>query len=362
MASRQAVVKRELRRRVERFLAGGDPEVVSGPEATALMIELGRSTSADSTDFIEVVQLFGWLCLCRHGMLARRAALPDLRSTVNRLTPVYRTAPETLPTLLMITIELMAGIPASDKTETLFGKALNLMDHGVRTGDLRSVGEAITLFLDAAGSAPFDHPDRAAILANACSGWLRVYEMSGDRSAVDHAVRTGQDAVAALTPNAPYRAVPLNNLAGALLLRAQATGDDADLDRAVALHGEAVELTPRNDPEWVVRQNNLGIALGLRFERAGGRKDIDRAIAALQQAVDGIGVNRPQRLAFIGDLAYYRWVRFGHTGDPADLDAAAEGLAVASASPDEDLRHRTLSYLRVVEEERARRSDRRGRQ
>ena len=354
-------MKRDLRRRVDRYLAGGDPEVVSGPEATALMIELGRGTSGDSGDFLEVVQLFGWLCLCRQGMLARGAALPDLHSTVDRLLPVYRTEPEALPTLLMITIELMAGLPPSDRTETLFGKAINLMNHGVRTRDLRSLGEAINLFLEAARSAPLDHPDRAGILGNACSGWLRVYEISGDRYAIDHAVRTGQDAFAALTPNTPHREVPLNNLAGALQLRSRLTGDAADLDRAVTLHVEAAELTPRDDPEWVVRQNNLGIALGTRFERKGAREDIDRAIAALRLAADGIGANRPQRLTFVGDLAYFRWVRYGRFGDPADLDAAAEGLALASASPDEDLRGRALPYLGVVREEQARRSDRRGR-
>ena len=355
MASRQDVLKRELRRRVDRFLAGGDAQVVAGPEATALMIELGRTSSPDSGDFIDVVQLFGWLCLCRHGMLTRGSRLPDLRSTVDRLTPVCRRAPQTMPTVLVMTIELMAGITPSDKTETLFGQAINLMDHGVGHGDLAAVGQAINLFMDAAGSAPLDHPDRAAILANACSGWLRVYEMSGDRSAIDQAVRTGQDAVDALTPDTPYRAAPLNNLAGALFLRTQATGDAADLDRVVALHGEAADRTPRTDPEWPVRQNNLGIALGLRFERAGARADLDRAITALRQAVDGLGANRRQRLAYIGDLAYFRWVRYGQTGDRADLDAAGEGLAQASASPDENLRHRAQAYLGAVEEEQARR-------
>jgi hypothetical protein len=280
--SRREVVKRELRQRVDRFVVRGDAEVVSGPEATALIVELGRNTTADSSDFIDVVHLFGRVCLCRHGMLDRRAPLPDLRSTASRLTPVCRAAPQTLPMLLVMTIQLMAGIPADDRTEALFRRAVDLMDRGVRTGDLRSVTEATRLFVDAAGSAPFDHPFRDAILANACSGWLRTYEMSGDRSAIDHAVRTGQEAVAALGPDAPYRDVPLNNLGGALLLRAQVTADDADLDRAVALLAESLELTARDDPEWVVRQNNLGVALGLRFERTGSRADLDRAIAEIR--------------------------------------------------------------------------------
>lgn len=340
---------------MDRFLAGGDLEVVAGPEATALAVTLSRETPAESGDYLDVVQLLGWLYLCRNRLLARGAALPDLRTTARLLAPIHRSAPQTLPTLLLVTVELLAGLSPYRGPEERVGKALNLMNHGTATGDVASVTQAIKLFMDAVSVATIDHPDRAAMLTNACSGWLTVHNLTGDQAAVGHAVRVGEEAVTALASGATHRAETLNNLGVALRLRFDQTGDAGDLDRAIALLTEAVEYTPREDVDWAVRKNNLGVALGIRYEHSGHRPDIDRALVALRQAGEGIKPHRPERPRFLGDLAYYHWVRFQHTGDRADLDAAAESFGAAATSRDAELRQRALAYLEAVEAELAKR-------
>ncbi|MEE6257456.1 tetratricopeptide repeat protein [Plantactinospora sonchi] len=351
MDRRRDAPLRELRARLDRFLATGDVAGLSGPDVDALVIAVSTETTGDSADFLDVVLLLGWLRLGSEGLLAPGAPLPDLPTTAQLLAPVYRTAPQSLPTLLLVTVGLLTGQPNYDAPQRLFGRAVNLMTHGRTTGDVVAVSQAINLFLDAVEASPVDSADRAGILSNVCLGWLTVYELTNDRSALDHAVRTGEEAAQALLSTSEHRAETLNNLAVALRIRTHHTGDHGDLDRAVALFAESVARTAPDDAERAVRQNNLGIALGVRFERLGQPGDLDQAITALQQALDGTGPHRAQRPGFAGDLAYHHWVRYQHTGDRTSLDRAAELFEVAATSRDDGFRQRARAYLDAVRQE-----------
>ncbi|MDX3853918.1 tetratricopeptide repeat protein [Streptomyces sp. AK02-01A] len=342
-------------------MAGGKAEAVFDREANALADWLAAQTPAGSAEFVDVVQLLGLIHLCRNGILRPGAELPVLPETARLLAPVHRSAPQTLPIPLLLTVELIAELPPYRKPEQLAGKALNLMNHGVAENDVPSVAGAINLFLDAAAAASSDHPDRAGMLTNACSGWLTVYEMTGDPSAVDHAVRTGEESFAALPPQGAHRAESANNLGIALRLRFDRGGDATDLDRAIELLGEGIAYTPPDHVDLAVRQNNLGIALGTRFNHSGRRQDLDLAIATLRQAGDALGPHRRERPGFLGDLAYFHWVRFQRTGDRTDLEAAAEFFEVAVTSHDEGLQQRAYAYLQAAREELAKLPQQHGR-
>lgn len=351
MSFQRGAVERELRNRIDRYMAGGRPEAVFDPETIALTYRLAAQTSAGSAEFGEVVQLLGLVHLCGNGILRPGAELPVLPETARMLVPVFRSAPHTLPVLLLVTVELIAGLPPYREPEQLAAKAINLMDHGIAESDVPSVAGAINLFLDAVAASPPDHPDRDAMLTGACSGWLTVYQLTGDPSAVDHAVRLGEESFAG--PLRPTRAEPATNLGIALRLRFDHAGDPADLERAIELLEEGLSYTPPDHVDLAVRLNNLGIALGTRFDHSGHRRDLDLAITTLRQAGDALGPHRRERPGFLGDLAYFHWVRFERTGDRTDLEAAAELFAVAVTSRDEALRQRAQAYLRAARDELA---------
>jgi tetratricopeptide (TPR) repeat protein len=342
--------KGKLIAHVRRFV-GGDAHATLDPAASDLAAQLARATTPQSPDFLEVVRLLGWVHLCLNGIATTGTEPPDLHEMARKLAPVHRTAPQTLPVLLMSTVEALAQLPPYRKPQVLNEQAAELVDEGLAAGDVVPIARAVNTFRDALEASNPDSPDRAGLWANVCSAWLSIFELIGDPSAVDHAVDAGQEAVAALVPEDPARAPALNNYGGALRLRYDRSDAVGDLDRAILLFGEAVELTPRGDAEWPVRQHNLGYSLGLRAHARGHTDDLDRAIVALRRAVDATG---RRRLDYVGDLAYFLWVRHERGGARADLDEAAANFRVAATSPDEALRAKASAYLEAAEEARSR--------
>ncbi|MGW0781257.1 hypothetical protein [Streptomyces sp. NPDC002913] len=351
MTVQRGTEEQELRNRVDRYIAGARPESVFDAGADEAAVRLAARTPDGSAEFVDVVQLLGLFHLCRNGILRPGSQLPVLPETARLLAPVYLSAPQTLPVHLLVTVELIAQLPPYREPERLGAKAINLMNHGVAEDDLSSVAGAISLFLEAAAASSPDHPDLAAMLTGACSGWITVYQLTGDPSAVGHAVRTGEDSLSVPRPQA--RPEPANNLGIALRLRFDHDGDPDDLDRAIELLDAGLSLTPQDDAELPVRQNNLGIALGTRFGHSGHREDLDLAIAVLRRAGELLGPYRPERPGFLGDLAYFHWVRFELTGDRGDLEAAARHFEVAVTSQEEGLRQRAQAYLRAARAELA---------
>jgi len=350
MGTERELCKRQLAACARRFV-GGDARAVVDPAVSDLAAELARATTPQSPDLLEVVRLLGWFHLCLNGIATAGTEPPELREMARMLVPVHRAAPQTLPVLLMTTVELVAQLPPYRKPQILNEQAMELMKQGLAAGDVVPIARAINVFRDALEASNPDTPDRAGLLANVCSAWLSTFELIGDPSAVDHAVRAGEEAVAALVPDDPARATALNNYGGALRLRYDRTEATGDLDRAILLFGEAAELTPTDDAEWPVRQHNLGYALGVRAHTQGRTDDLDRAIAALRRAVDATGA---RRLDYAGDLAYFLWVRHERAGARADLDEAAAMFRIAATSPDQILRARATAYLEAAEEARSR--------
>jgi tetratricopeptide (TPR) repeat protein len=349
-------LKQQLTERVRRFV-GGDADAVAEAGVSNLATRLARATTPQSPDYQEVVRLLGWLHLCLNGIATTGTELPDLRETAQMLAPVHQTAPQTLPVLLLVTVELIAGLPSYRKPQVLNEQAVELVDEGLAAGDVALILRAINVFRDALEASPPDWPDRAGLLTNVCSAWLRTFELTGDPSAVDHAVRAGRESIAALVPNDSARMLAVHNYGTALRSRYGRTQGTDDLDQAILLFGEAAELTPRDDAEWAVRQHNLGYALGLRAHGQGRSDDLDQTIVVLRRAADAIDAHLPEhRLEYVGDLAYFLWVRYERTGGRADLDESAALFRVAAKSPDEALHSKATAYLEAAEEARSRQS------
>ncbi|SFJ30914.1 hypothetical protein SAMN05421835_104250 [Amycolatopsis sacchari] len=339
-------IKRELDGRLRRYLAG-EPGAAADPDG--LETALAGVTEAGSPDYIDVMTLLGSLRLCREGLLRPGQAPPDIREVARLLAPVTQSAPSTFTTLLLITVQAIAGLPGYDRPERLGGKALNLADHGMSRGDPAVLRQAIDLFEQALAAATIDHPSRGDLLTSACSCWISMYELTRDPAAVDEAVRTGL-AAAELTAGESH-GTALNNLGAALRLRHDLTGDPGDLDRAIELFERAIPRTPRDHVEWPVRNHNLGYALGLRYHAAGRHQDLDRAIDSVRKAAEAVGPHRPQRAEYIGDLAYFHWLRHQATGDRADVAQAARLFeVVATTSPDPERRDMAAQYLRAAQD------------
>ena len=212
-----------------------------------------------------------------------------------------------------------------------------------RTGDVRPIQSAITLFQEAVDATPVGHPDRPMHLSNLGTALRTRFDRFDRQADLDQAIAVGQQAVDATLVGDSSRHMYLGNLGMALRARFERTGQRADVDRAIALLAEAVNAVPGDHPDRPTMLSSLGNALQNRFERTGQRDDMDRAVAVGQQAVDAAPVGHRGRPIYLSNLGNALQIRFEHTGRQADTDRAVTVLQQAvDATPADDPRRATM--------------------
>ena len=203
-----------------------------------------------------------------------------------------------------------------------------------RTGDVRPIQSAITLFQEAVDATPVGHPDRPMYLSNLGIALDSRFERTGQPEDLNQAIRVGQQAVDATPVGHPDRPMHLSNLGTALRTRFDRFDRQADLDQAIAVGQQAVDATPVGDSSRHMYLGNLGMALRARFERTGQRADVDRAIALLAEAVDAVPGDHPDRPTMLSSLGNALQNRFERTGQRDDMDrAVAVGQQAVDAAP-----------------------------
>jgi hypothetical protein len=191
------------------------------------------------------------------------------------------------------------------------------------TGNQRVTDEAI----DAARAATEiagDDPRRAGYLANLGGALWRHYVRTGDRRSLRQAVQAGREALTATPVDHPDRPMYLSNLSGMLARDGSANDDPEVMDEAVLCAQEAVDRTPPGHADRAMRLSNLGLVLRYRWERDDDRAVLDRAVRAGRDAIAATPESSYALPGRLSNLAATLLARQGRCGSDADRAEAEE--------------------------------------
>ncbi|MFF7987913.1 CHAT domain-containing protein [Streptomyces sp. NPDC007901] len=261
----------------------------------------------------------------------------------------------------------------------------------LHTGAPDALDRAISVWREALGRTPPEHPFHASLLASFSAGLFHAYRASGDLDLLVTAEEIGREAIGALPAGGITWAMAVGNLGivrrnffihtGSLpaLLEAvqlgrdalRASGDRQDkfrfltnlqialltlhartnqltlIEEAVDAGMEALDSLDIQHASWSMVASNVVLTLKEYAERGAANAALDEAMRLGEYALASVPKGHPTRIPLLGALSQVYFARFelGHD-EQMIREAVRHGeLAVAETPPDHPLRAGTLMLL-----------------
>ncbi|MEU6772215.1 CHAT domain-containing protein [Streptomyces sp. NPDC046759] len=326
------LLKATVKQRIERFLAGGNPDDLLTQRAakearvlrrSAMGFRRGRAVVLDA-GAADLAALLYWL---RGNVPSNPSAQAD-RAVAEKLLRLMNPG---------MRHPLPAPMTAAGMHDRLLRPAvlaLELQLRYTRQGDPHDLERSIALSregLAREGGAGF--VDNGTAL---CGALLLRYEAAGDEKDLAEAVGLGRTLLDHVRPDARNRATIESFLSRLLLARRRRTGTEQDLEEALILARAAARDAPDGTAFRALMLGNLAGVLRDRFGMTGARADLDEAADIMTTVIKELPEGSPQFAEQSGNFGVLHRVRYEHGGDPADLDTALQSGRTAVGLVSED--------------------------
>jgi tetratricopeptide (TPR) repeat protein len=336
MADAESALK-ALLERMRRAAEKGGTSALLSTEATQEAEDLAAAT--DPSVDVKAAALLGMFHWGRYLALPEGDDQDDFAAAASYLRLIYRTNPEAVPPDLREHYqrqpdgETEADSDASSTTR----RALERLSGYRRTGEIRELMEAVTLFRAALAATPRADPVRGRRLSNLSAALRMLSEQTQDEAELEEAIQTLRDAVAVTPDNDEDRAKYLSNLCAALVTSAGRTDGTRIAElliEAVQAGREAVAAASSDDPDRGSMLSGLGSALTSLSGSTGQVTLLAEAADAHRKAVEATPDGHPRYAICLANLATTLLVQFERTWDTALLGEAEQiNRAAVAAIP-----------------------------
>ncbi|MCL9762998.1 CHAT domain-containing protein [Frankia sp. AiPa1] len=325
----------EIRDRVRRFNAAGEPAAVLVPEALDEVVDLLCSIP-DPAEDAEVAHEAAWLFWLR---FAAGGATDDteLMVALDLFAPSYLSGVGIPELICKLFDDDPPALPDGSALLARLGRAQ--FREALKGADGGFLSRGIELFRRSVAVAGPEHADYAVLLTNLGSALMTRFEQSRRPADLEEAVKLTLAAVTASSPDDPAYPAYLSNLGNAFLARFKALVSEADLAHAIEGHRLAVTTWP-DHPDHASMAHNLDLALRTQAAFRAQTDRLDQKIDEVRGAAGAADGPSP------AELTGLLFIRFQQGGDPTDLeDAILVCRAAAVATGDASLRAEYLSGL-----------------